>query len=81
VADVVPNATELRPLVTDSPYGSKIAGNGNGHRPALLRITAADRLVAAGVDVDAVLDYTSSAKRAVADGLLGYTLIIAEKPS
>ncbi len=30
VADVVPNAIELQPLVTDSPYGSKIAGNGNG---------------------------------------------------
>jgi uncharacterized radical SAM superfamily Fe-S cluster-containing enzyme len=25
VADVVPNATHLRPLITDSPYGSKIA--------------------------------------------------------
>jgi len=39
VADVVPNAIELQPLVTDSPYGSKIAsdgsGNGNGHRPAI----------------------------------------------
>jgi uncharacterized radical SAM superfamily Fe-S cluster-containing enzyme len=37
IADVVPNAIELRPLVTDSPYGSKIAGNdnGNGHRPAI----------------------------------------------
>ncbi|HEX5403028.1 MAG TPA: radical SAM protein [Pseudonocardiaceae bacterium] len=31
VADVVPNATELRPLLADSPYGSKIAGNGGGH--------------------------------------------------
>ena len=35
VADVVPNATELQPLVTDSPYGSKIASNGDGHRPAI----------------------------------------------
>jgi hypothetical protein len=25
VADAVPNATELRPLIADSPYGSKIA--------------------------------------------------------
>jgi 7,8-dihydro-6-hydroxymethylpterin dimethyltransferase len=25
VADVVPNATEMRPLIADSPYGSKIA--------------------------------------------------------
>ncbi|WP_235883365.1 hypothetical protein [Saccharopolyspora elongata] len=29
VADVVPNATELQPIVTDSPYGSKIAKNGH----------------------------------------------------
>jgi hypothetical protein len=47
VADVVPNAIELRPLVTDSPYGSKIAGDrdradtkaadetGAGHRPVI----------------------------------------------
>jgi len=27
VADVVPNATELAPIMTDSPYGSKIARN------------------------------------------------------
>ncbi|WP_199431161.1 radical SAM protein [Qaidamihabitans albus] len=32
VAGVVPNATELQPLVVDSPYGSKINGNRNGHR-------------------------------------------------
>ncbi len=28
VADVVPNATELAPILADSPYGSKIARNG-----------------------------------------------------
>ncbi len=32
VADVVPNATGLRPLLTDSPHGSKTAGDGGGHR-------------------------------------------------
>ncbi len=38
VADMVPNATELQPVVTDSPYGSKIARDGShttsetGHR-------------------------------------------------
>jgi arsenite methyltransferase len=48
-------------------------------RLRLLRMTAADRLTAAGVDVDAVLRYTAPATRAVADGLLGYALIIAEK--
>ena len=34
VADVVPNATPLQPLLQPSPYGSKIARNsGNGHGP------------------------------------------------
>jgi len=46
----------------------------------LLRMTAVDRLAQAGVDVDAVLRYTGLAKQAVADGVLGYTLLIAEKP-
>ena len=38
IADVVPNATELQPLLAESPYGSKIARGqhrpGNGHRTA-----------------------------------------------
>ena len=36
VADVVPNALPLQPLVTDSPYGSKISrtANGRGRRIA-----------------------------------------------
>jgi len=34
VADVVPNATTLQPILADSPYGSKIAaGNGRAERP------------------------------------------------
>lgn len=49
-------------------------------RLGVLRMTAADRLAEAGVDVDAVLRYTALAKQAVADGLLGYALLIAEKP-
>ena len=32
VADVVPNATPLRPLLSESRYGSKIAGDGEGPR-------------------------------------------------
>jgi uncharacterized radical SAM superfamily Fe-S cluster-containing enzyme len=35
VADVVPNAVGLQPIVTDSPYGSKIAANGDGQRPGI----------------------------------------------
>ncbi|SFQ71493.1 hypothetical protein SAMN05421810_11457 [Amycolatopsis arida] len=35
VADVVPNAVELRPLLVDSPYGSKVAATGNGHGRAV----------------------------------------------
>ena len=35
-ADVVPNARPLRPMLADSPYGSKIArtDSRNGHAPA-----------------------------------------------
>ncbi len=50
-------------------------------RLTLLRMTAADRLANAGVDVDAVLRYTALAGQAVADGLLGYALLVAEKPA
>lgn len=48
-------------------------------RVKLLNMTAPDRLRAAGVDVDAVLRYAMLARQAVADGLIGYTLLIAEK--
>jgi arsenite methyltransferase len=49
-------------------------------RLGVLRMTAADRLAEAGVDVDAVLRYTVLARQAVTSGLLGYTLLVAEKP-
>jgi arsenite methyltransferase len=50
-------------------------------RLAMLGMTAADRLTAAGIDVPAVLRYTALARQAVADGLLGYALLVAEKPA
>ncbi|HWG61343.1 MAG TPA: methyltransferase domain-containing protein [Streptosporangiaceae bacterium] len=50
-------------------------------RLAVLRMTAADRLINAGVDVDAVVRYAALARQAVADGVLGYALIVAEKPA
>jgi uncharacterized radical SAM superfamily Fe-S cluster-containing enzyme len=43
VADVVPNAIGLQPMLTDSPYRSKIAGSGAGHRPDGGRRIAPDR--------------------------------------
>jgi arsenite methyltransferase len=49
-------------------------------RLRVLRMTAADRLAAAGVDVDAVLRYAALAKQAVADELIGYRMLVAEKP-
>jgi len=49
-------------------------------RLRVLRMTAADRLAAAGVDVDAVLRYAALAKQAIADELIGYRMLIAEKP-
>jgi hypothetical protein len=50
-------------------------------RLAMLRMTAAGRLTAAGVNVDAVLHYTALARQAAAGGLLGYALLVAEKPA
>jgi SAM-dependent methyltransferase len=49
-------------------------------RLRLLRMTAPARLADAALDVDAVLRYTTLARRAVTDGLIGYALLIAEKP-
>lgn len=49
-------------------------------RLRLLRMTAPGRLSEAGVDVDAVLRYTALANEAVAEGLIGYALLVAEKP-
>ena len=48
-------------------------------RVRLLRMTAAGRLAAAGIDTSAVLRYTALARQAVADGLIGYRLLVAEK--
>jgi arsenite methyltransferase len=50
-------------------------------RLAMLRMTDPGRLTAAGVNVDAVLHYTALARQAAADGLLGYALLVAEKPA
>lgn len=50
-------------------------------RLRLLRMTTPARLADAGVDVPAVLRYTGLARRAVADGLIGYALLVAEKPA
>ncbi|GEC08953.1 hypothetical protein SSP24_66080 [Streptomyces spinoverrucosus] len=45
----------------------------------LLRMTARDKLTAAGVDIDAAPAAFSAARTAVADGVLGYALLIAER--
>jgi arsenite methyltransferase len=50
-------------------------------RLRLLRMTAASRLTAAGIDANAVLHYAALARQAVTDGLIGYRLLIAEKPA
>jgi arsenite methyltransferase len=49
-------------------------------RLALLRLTAADRLAEAGADLGAAPTVLAAARAAVADGTLGYTLLVAEKP-
>ena len=50
-------------------------------RLTVLRMSTAGRLAAAGVDVDAVMRCTALAKQAAADGLIGYCLLVAEKPA
>lgn len=49
-------------------------------RVRLLWMTSFESLMAAGVDVDAVLRYSRLAKHSVDDGLIGYALLLAEKP-
>jgi arsenite methyltransferase len=49
-------------------------------RLAVLRITRADRLATAGIDIDTVLGYARLAARSVAAGDIGYALLIAAKP-
>ncbi|MFI5763119.1 hypothetical protein [Streptomyces sp. NPDC051563] len=48
-------------------------------RVNLLRMTAPNKLTAADVDLDAAPVVLSAAGGAVADGVLGYALLIAEK--
>jgi SAM-dependent methyltransferase len=48
-------------------------------RVHLARMTRAPALQAAGVDTDAVIRYIDLARNAATEGLLGYTLLLAEK--
>ncbi|WP_406206432.1 methyltransferase domain-containing protein [Streptomyces sp. NBC_01017] len=47
----------------------------------LLRLTAADRLAASGLDIDAAPAVLDAARTAVSDSTLGYALLVAEKSS
>jgi hypothetical protein len=49
-------------------------------RVRVLRMTGAARLAEAGIDADEVLRYAALVRQAVADGSLGYSLLVAEKP-
>lgn len=49
-------------------------------RLTVLQMTSPDPLVAAGVDVASVLGHLALAGQAVDDGLIGYGLLVAEKP-
>ncbi|MCX4581538.1 class I SAM-dependent methyltransferase [Streptomyces sp. NBC_01481] len=46
----------------------------------LLRMTSLDKLTAADIDLDAAPTALGAARTAVADGVLGYALLIAESP-
>jgi arsenite methyltransferase len=50
-------------------------------RLRLIRLSAGNIPALAGVDVGRVLDLTGQAARAVASGVAGYALLVAEKPS
>jgi len=89
VADARPT-TEYLDLLTDA--GLVIRGF-EDHRPAvermvdqigarldLLRITARPRLEELGLDLDRARAVLDVARRAILEGVIGYTLIVAEKP-
>ena len=50
-------------------------------RLTVLRIAGTDSLAAARLDPPAVARYLDLTRRAVADGVIGYALLVAEKPS
>lgn len=50
-------------------------------RLRLVTMTAPDRAAALGLDLDRAGDVLTAARHAVADGILGYHLIVAEKPT
>ncbi|NUR31702.1 MAG: methyltransferase domain-containing protein [Catenulispora sp.] len=50
-------------------------------RLQFLRLTSRTKLEAYGVDVDTARPVLSAARAALADGILGYALLIAEKPT
>lgn len=50
-------------------------------RVRVLRMAGEGRLTDAGIEADAVFRYVKIVRRAVADGTLGYGLIVAEKPT
>lgn len=70
-------------VIRDEPHDDAIAQmiTQIDARLRLLRMTAPGRLDAAGIDAGTVLRYTDVARQMVADGLIGYHLLIAEKPA
>jgi hypothetical protein len=49
-------------------------------RLKLVAITAPERATALGLDLDRAGEVLAAAQTAVADGILGYTLLVADKP-
>jgi ubiquinone/menaquinone biosynthesis C-methylase UbiE len=89
VADARPTA-EYLDLLTDAGL---VIRSSEDHRAAvermvaqisarldLLRMTSRARLEELGLDVDRARPVLEAARRAVEDGVVGYTLIVAEKP-
>jgi arsenite methyltransferase len=49
-------------------------------RLTVVRLTARDRLEASGADLDGAGPTLAAARKAVSDGVLGYGMVVAEKP-
>lgn len=73
--------------------GLRVRATGERHDPALTRmidqiearlklvaITAPERATAFGLDLDRADEVIATARTAISDGILGYTLLVADKP-
>jgi hypothetical protein len=74
-------------ILADSPYGSKVAysdssvADGTTKDLRRSRLTSRPKLEAYGVYLDRTEPVLGAARAAPADGILGYALLVADKPA